>query len=279
MAGSIESIKNDPRKKIAIVGKAPSSLGLAPYNDESWQIWTLSDLVLCKQSPRFDVQFELHTTDLLGGPRKPYLDWLASVADKPVIVREANGDIPLGIPYPKDEIVAKYGGYFTNTVSWMIALAIEMQPDEIGIWGVDMAAIGPEAEYGHQRPSCEYFLGVAVGRGIKVFTPPQCDLLKCAGLYGFDARQSDMFAKWKARCSELSGRVNKASEDRDAIERNIAYTKGAIEYCQDEAKKAELLAGVKQAEEQLNTIASTQLALQGALEDSRDYWGQWVQRG
>jgi len=276
MTGSLESIRTDPRKKIAIVGKAPSSLSLAPYPDDSWQIWTLSDLVLCKQSPRFDVHFELHDVSLLAGPRKPYLDWLAVAAqDKPVIVREKCKEIPRGIPYPREAIIAKYGSYFTNTVSWMIALAIDMRPKQIGVWGVDMATTD---EYAAQRPSCEYFLGVAAGRGIKVFTPPQCDLLKCAGLYGFDTRQSDMFAKWKVRVAELTGRVTQTATDRDTTERNIAYLQGSIEHCTDEAKKAELQANLAKAEGKLNHVASESLVLQGALEDCRDYWGQWAQR-
>jgi hypothetical protein len=272
---SIDSIRSDPRKKIAIVGKAPSSLGLAPYEDSSWQIWTLSDLVFCKQSPKFDVHFELHATNQLAGPRKPYLDWLASITDKPVVVRECNDDIPFGVAYPKDYIVEKFGGYFTNSVSWMIALAIDMQPSEIGIWGVDMAC---NDEYAHQRPSCEYFLGVAAGRGIEVYVPSQSDLLKCSGLYGFDVRQSDMFSKWKTRCTELSGRVEKKGEERDTAERNVAFISGAIEYNKDESKAAGLQAELKRAEEIRDRAASESLYLQGALEDCRDYWGQWAQR-
>lgn len=239
MTGSFDYIKADPRKKIAIVGKAPSSLSLVPYADESWQIWTLSDLVICKQVPRFDVHFELHELDQLRAPaRKPYLDWLAAVADKPIFVCEATPEIPHGEAYPKDEIVAKYGRYFTNTVSWMLALAIETQPAEIGIWGVDMAC---NDEYGHQRPSCEYFLGLAAGAGIKVHVPPQSDLLKTAGLYGFDTWLGDMHAKWKARCAELAKRKADAEAKRDQF-------------------------------------ASEALFFQGAHDDCSQYWGQWAER-
>ena len=239
MSGSLDIIATDKRKKIAIIGKAPSSLALAPYADESWQIWTLADLVVCKQVPRFDVHFELHEIDQLKSPaRKPYLDWLKTVEDKPVLVREATPEIPFGEAYPKDAIVAKYGRYFTNTVSWMIALAIDQQPEEIGVWGVDMAT---GEEYGHQRPSCEFFLGWAAGAGIKLHVPPQCDLLRTAGLYGFDTWQGDMHAKWLVRCKELEQRRAAAEQKRDQA-------------------------------------AAEALMLQGAEEDSKLYWGQWAQR-
>lgn len=239
MTGSLESIYADPRKKIAIIGKAPSSLGLAPYADESWQIWTLADLVVCKQAPRFDVHFELHDLDQLAAPvKKPYGDWMKSVTDRPIIMREALPDIPASIAFPKDEIVTKYGRYFTNTVSWMLALAIDTMPDEIGVWGVDMAT---NEEYGHQRPSCEFFLGWAAGAGIKVFVPPQADLLKSVGLYGLDHWQGEMYVKWKARCAELAKRKADAEVRRDQAAAEAIY-------------------------------------FDGALSDNKDYWGQWAER-
>jgi hypothetical protein len=272
MTGSLEILKRDPRKKIAIVGKAPSSLGLAPYKDETWQIWTLSDLVLAKQAPRYDVQFELHELSQLTA-RQPYIDWLKAAKDKPLVIRDATPELPHGLPFPKDLIVEKYGRYFTNTVSWEIALAIEVGAEEIGVWGVDMAA---SDEYSHQRPSCEYFLGLAAGKGIKVLLPPQCDLCKCAGLYGFDAWQGDMFVKWRSRCAELQGRVGGMNETRDTAEREVAYLQGAIEHCTDETKLAELKAKMPQFEKKRDEAASTSLYLQGALEDCREYWGQWA---
>ena len=223
--------------KIAIVGKAPSSLALAPYHDDTWQIWTLSDLVLCGQALRYDVQFELHAPELLKA-RPPYWDWLCRHENKPVVMREQVPEVKTCVVFPKDEIVQQYGRYFTNTVSWMIALAMEFKPTHIGVWGVDMAC-GPE--YRAQRPSCEYFLGIAVGRGIEVVLPGECDLLKSAGLYGFDSHHlSDMAAKMKARRDELAKRIAECEQRRDQAALEAAY-------------------------------------LQGAKEDTVEYWSQWVQ--
>lgn len=226
------------KSKIAIIGKAPSSQSLAPYADPDWHIWTLSDVMLCRQAARYDVQFELHDSEIVK-KNKSYWDWLTRVDGKPVVMREDTPEIKACIPYPKDEIVDKYGGYFTNTVSWMIALAIEMQPTEIGVYGIDMAQ---NDEYAHQRPSCEYFLGIAAGRGIKVWVPPQSDLLHTSGLYGFDSALNDMAIKQKARISELTKRIAETEQRRDSAALEAAY-------------------------------------LQGALEDSKDYWGQWVHVG
>ena len=63
--------------KVAIVGTAPSSRLLAPFNDPSWQIWVCSPGNM-NTVPRVDVWFEIHNN--LTWPENqhyglPYLDW------------------------------------------------------------------------------------------------------------------------------------------------------------------------------------------------------------
>ena len=190
--------------KIAIVGYAPSSRMLAPYNDESWDIWGVNELYMV--APRVDVLFELHHREwLTQKERNPdHLKWLKE-AKVPVMMLEHYADIPHSVPYPKDDIMRRFGGYFTNSISWMLALAIFAQPAEIGLWGVDMATT---EEYQGQRPSVEFFVGWAKGAGIKVTVPPQCDLLKAAWLYGYQDREiTQMCKKMKARIQELQSRA------------------------------------------------------------------------
>jgi hypothetical protein len=213
-------------EKVAIVGKAPSSRDLAPYTDESWEIWTLSDLVPLGQSPRFTRHFELHPFDWLSQRQDDYFKWLKGISDEPVYVRseiEAE-QLPAGVALPVDELTAKYGRYFTNTVSWMIATAIEAGPKEIGVWGVDMAQ---EPEYKAQRPSCEYFLGWARGAGIKVTIPAQSDLLKSARLYGIDTDGGETREKWKSRTAELDRRIIKQDDEAQQHALQAAFLRGA----------------------------------------------------
>ena len=64
---------------------------------------------------------------------------------------------------------------------------------QIGLWGVDMAQHGVKqghagwftSEYARQRPSVEYWLGVAEGMGIDVTVPDESDILKCSVIYGY----------------------------------------------------------------------------------------------
>ena len=73
-------------------------------------------------------------------------------------MQKAWKEVPTSMVYPLDAMLKKFGDYFTNSISWMLALAIHEGFEEIHVYGVDMAV---DTEYHHQRPSCEYFLGLA----------------------------------------------------------------------------------------------------------------------
>ena len=55
-------------RKIALIGKAPDSLKLAPYDDAEWEVWILNTLGFLNEVPRWDRQFELHDLQLTKHP-------------------------------------------------------------------------------------------------------------------------------------------------------------------------------------------------------------------
>lgn len=170
--------------KIAIVGTAPTSRLSAPYDDESWEIWTLGANL--GAVPRVDKLFQIHSKlaiDVVVDKSKDaYFEELRKLGDK-LIVGEAIPELPEAIVYPKDEIVTAFGRYFTSSIALMLALAIRMGAKEIGLWGVDMTA---DEEYSHQRPCCEYYLGVARGMGINVTVARQSPILRATRIYGLE---------------------------------------------------------------------------------------------
>jgi len=183
--------------KIAIVGFAPSRT-LAPFDDKSWEIWGVNELYMAPDVKRIDVLFELHDYKwLLEGKRHPeHMEWMRK-SKIPIWMQEHFEDIPKSLPFPKKQLVDRFGNYFTNTISWEIAMAMHIheQTDggikEIGLWGVDMAT---DLEYAFQRPSVEYFVGMARGMGIDVKIPSESDLLKNAYLYGFEDGELSIFS-------------------------------------------------------------------------------------
>ncbi len=171
------------KKKICIVGFAPGNEA-APYDDESFEIWGVNEMYMAKQVRRVDVLFELHDYKWIceGKRYKEHIDWLRN-AKIPIMMQQHFDDIPNSVPFPRKVLEEKYGAYFTNTISWEIALATHIGVEEIHIYGVNMAT---DIEYQSQRPSCEYYIGLARGKGIKVYIPPESDLLKCFYQYGFE---------------------------------------------------------------------------------------------
>ena len=190
----VDDMKTRRKDKVCIIGFADTKAS-APYDDSDFEIWGVNEMWMDKLVKRVDVLFELHDYKWLceGKRAKGHIDWLRKNTDVPVFMQKHFDDIPLSFPFPKAEILERFRPYFTNTISWEIALAIHLGFKEIRLYGVNMAN---EIEYSSQRPSCEYFMGFAEGLGIKLYIPPESDLLKSMYLYGFeDGELSIMSAK------------------------------------------------------------------------------------
>ncbi len=213
------------KKKIAIVGTAPSSRDLAPFGDSSWTIWACSHgnfgLI-----PRFDAWFELHALSIIKGSFPDYFDALAAISDSPVFFREEHEDAPNSLLFPMAKYKAKYPhDFLSSSIAWLMAHAIDDSPSEIGIWGVDMA---DSTEYAAQRPGVLFFKHVAEMAGIRVTIPEQSDLNVQRRVYGDDAA-SPMAQKLSVRKAELEGRISAASLQRDELNREVVYLSGALD--------------------------------------------------
>jgi hypothetical protein len=108
----------------------------------------------------------------------------------------------------------------------MTALAIFEGFDVIDIYGVDMA-VG--TEYVDQRPSCEYFIGLARGAGIKVYIPPASDLCKTRFMYAFEeVRQHQYREKIQNMLKNMQQRDSQIQEQMRQMERSHYQYEGAI---------------------------------------------------
>lgn len=214
-----------------LVGFA-NSWSETPWADPDAEIWGMNALYKLAAKPEmqtaFTRWFQLHDVDVahkddLDG----HLGWLKSVQFPIYIWPEFmdRWDIPYAVPYPKQEVLEHFGRYFTNTVSWMLALAILEDFKKIGVYGIDMAQ---DTEYQNQRPSCEYFLGWAQGAGIEVFLPTSSDLLKTPFLYGSE-NGGPMRAKMEARLKELTQRRNEMLNEQNQKGAQLQQVVGALE--------------------------------------------------
>jgi len=206
------------RKQVCIVGFAPSSFHLAPFGDLDIEIWGLNNLWtsipwqdLAKQGRlRW---FDIHPPEEYAMPvHGNQLKWLREAKGFPIYTIEKMDGIPGSVRFPIEKCLQAFGSYFNNSVSYMIALAILEGFETIHIYGVDMAQV-EGGEYAEQRPSCEYMIGFAKGAGRKVYVTPYCDLLKTAGLYGYDDETLLAFKKKLfGRSAEYKQRVAMESQ-------------------------------------------------------------------
>lgn len=194
-----------------------------------------------------------HPLNFAGGPPHPrdanHVAWMANAAKHiPLWLMEAREEVPDAKVYPKDEVYRRFSlngqdpnFYFTNSISWMLAKAImdlttlgedgkyhAVEGAEIGVWGVDMMMAGGQgSEYGYQRPSCEWLIGVAQGLGITVHIPKESDLLKTAFVYG-DAKAAVYRTKLMNHLQELEQRLGSVRGQKAQLQAGEAELSGAI---------------------------------------------------
>ncbi len=217
-------IYGQPMRRIAIVGYTTTrELALAPEWTERWGMNNLHQLIPPAQFARW---YDLHPNSSISTDAI-HEQWLMSGASGlPVFVWEPQDKWPTSVAFPRREITDAFGTYFTNSVSWMIAHAMAEGVTHLGLFGIDMAT---GSEYAAQRPSVEYFIGLARGQGIEVTIPDQSDLLQGGGLYGTSDDPSGLRAKLEQRLSELRQMQGDASNARDHNDRLWHQCQGAIE--------------------------------------------------
>ena len=73
------------------------------------------------------------------------------------------------VRFPYDRIVERFGiqdsEYFSNTICYMVAYALYKGYKKIRLYGVDLAT---STEYILEKGGVEFWLGIAIGMGVKV---------------------------------------------------------------------------------------------------------------
>lgn len=230
---------------VCIVGFADGhrhlALNLIGREEPDTEFWGINRLHAVLPGRTWHRWFEIHDLKKFYRDDEEHRGFLAG-ALAPVYIRPQDAPlakawgIKAATPYPLDDVLEAFPRYFTNTISYLLALAILMEFEKISMFGVDMAQDTVlHAEYAEQRPSCEYFLGVAQGLGIEVELPPGSDLLKSFTLYGFD---DDTIARGKLlsrreelnqRLANVQGQVAQLDGQRGQMIGGINQLQGALQ--------------------------------------------------
>jgi len=153
--------------KIIILGKGPSRASCPDLIKPGTEIWGVTNVFIEKGVSRL---FEMHSRETVEAGFKQYGGNYAMVNKLgfPVYTRELYPEYDNNEVYPLADVVREFGvRYFMNSLSYMIALAIMQRPKEMELLGVDMRCV---EDFLREKACVEFWLGVAVGRGIKVKT-------------------------------------------------------------------------------------------------------------
>lgn len=246
-------------KKVCILGTA-STMYRAPFDDKTFDFWACSPVPTHPEmrEKHYDLLFELHDDNYYMQPA--VLERL-NESQCPIMMKKKVSSIKKSVELPFAELVEYFEGrkYFTSTIAFMIAMAIRKGYQEIHLYGVHMSA---SEEYGSQRQACEYWLGVAEGRGCKIFVPQESEILHTPYIYGYEL-ENDVVAQARIRRLGLLEGV-KIYEDKkvDALIRlnqNIGALKTLMTFDGHDDEKEELekaiikdKAEIKEIEMQIN---------------------------
>lgn len=194
--------QREGKKSVALVGFAPTSCSLAPYNEPGIEVWGLNEAHSFSWMKSWDRWFQLHpesdfTRDIDDhraherGYVKGHYDWLKQEHGKPIYMLYSYSQVPDCQTYPLEDVSQRFFKnilkgeerikYFTSSFSYMLSLALYEGFERVEIYGFEMAG---GDEYVPQKACAEFWLGVATGMDIEIYLPPKSQLLWGA-LYGY----------------------------------------------------------------------------------------------
>lgn len=185
------------KKTVAIVGKAPGTCALAPYKEKNVEIWTLTNAHKYPWMKRWNRLFEMHTLEFIEKYDTEQPKWLMQKHDKPIYMQFHHNAIPDSIEYPFRDVIDRFFKnathgfqpikYFTSTFAYMIALALMERFERIECYGFEMTY---DDIYAYQRKNAEFWMGLAIGKGVDFYLPSNCPILQ-AKLYGYETNQKE----------------------------------------------------------------------------------------
>ena len=272
-------------KKVAILGFGESRND-APFHDESYEIWGLNDLY--DKIPRWNRWFDIHDFNSKDPnsikthqTNRAKLQKLAAYQEMtcPVYCQEAWPEIPNAVKYPLKEIQDRFcdgkDGYFTNQPSYMVALAIYEGFDVIELYGIDMSI---DTEYSLQRPSVEYWLGIAKGMGKAIYVPPSSTLLKTLSIYGYEQEKAILFVEmYKAKLKYLQDQRTTAANELDFAKTTYNQYTGIIGVCEKLLNLAEADSDIyKEIDSNLKTARGIQSKSAVEIESCKTRFNQYA---
>lgn len=142
------------KPNVALIGFAGTSRHLAPYDDQTWECWSLNEAHRQPWMKRLTRWFQIHQKwdwqKMNNESYREHREWLTKDHPFPIYMLEKYSEVPSSVRYPLEDVIAKLvpnvkrgdavNEYFTSSFAWMCALALYLgPPKKIGVWGFEMA--------------------------------------------------------------------------------------------------------------------------------------------
>lgn len=215
-------------KKLAIVGAEPLTRNNAPFNDEDYDIWAISNWANADWMLRCSAVIEVHKPKLyMNHPKDAeYWNWLQNT-DIPVYMQDIDSNVKASVKYPLDDVLDLVGSLkiydeearpLNSSIAYAIGLALLQGYKEIDIYGVEMSN---SSEYRSQQPMFTFWVGVAAGMGATINI--NCtQALFVQPLYGYE----DMMNNEK-----IHSYINGLKDQLESAKKQEYMIEGALQVC------------------------------------------------
>lgn len=174
---------------------------------------------------RIDLWFQMHIPGSGEGhiDDEDHIQFLRQLEGPPVMMQHQFPEFPRSKRYPIEEVIKRFcppnvnghsQPYFTNSVDFMLCLAMLQGFKQIWLWGVEFVSSFDD-EYYKMRQSCEYYIGQAKGMGIPVWIQDHSSICKAEYFYAYQKKPKDPIK------DTLKQNLAKLKKERQAIEQQV----------------------------------------------------------
>jgi hypothetical protein len=264
---------NTQKNTVAIIGSHPRTRTMFDFARHDADVWIFNEAFTDPTgwAKRADAVFQMHAPAIWKSPRNQndpkHFEWLRTQTAVPVVyMQEAYPEVPAAVAYPlravTENLLANFTRkkFFTSSLSYAIALAIHNGYRRIEIYGAEMET---DTEYRYQRDAVAFWTGVAVGRGVEVYSP--IAMFDAPALYGYEGDTKLDIETYRRDADELRPL---ADETRNAYAAARAAVQNMIDGWDGAKESGDKIV---QAVTELTQIAERFGMVDGALQETEKY--------
>jgi hypothetical protein len=167
------------------------------------EVWTCNGMGDILRADRIFLMDDLEV-QAIRAPTNAYVAGLLDYAKRsetPIYTARHVEGYPSLVEYPLEDVINATGSsYFTNSVPYMLAMAIAIGARRVGLYGCDYAYGANKVERG--RACLEYWVGMAESNNVHVYVPPSSSLLDGGNPKPYGYWAEDIEVSWNGvNCS------------------------------------------------------------------------------